>query len=197
MEHDELAAALATHLDRHFERFVVAYQRRIYAFALRLTGQAQDAEEVAQDTFVRAYRALAAYPTERVRTLRLQPWLYQIALNIVRNRVRPRRLVITPLDACGDGPPLEVADDAEARPEAQAEGAERRRELATLVASLPEHFRVAVVLRHVEGRTYREMAEILGEPEGTVKSHTHRGTLLLRKWLTVQPSAMGSSEVRR
>src|SRR5262245_21888208 len=83
----ELAAALAIDLDGAFAQLVLSYQRRLFGFALRLCGSPQDAEEVAQDAFVRAYRALAAYPEDRVRTLRLGAWLTQIALNVVRNRV--------------------------------------------------------------------------------------------------------------
>lgn len=194
VEHDELAVALAgdlaSDLDRHFERLIVTYQRRVYGFALRLCGSPQDAEEIAQDAFVRAYRALASYPTERVQAMRLRPWLYQITLNVFRNRAHPQRPRVESLDAPTDGASLEIADDARVRPEALAEAAERRGELAARVTALPAHFRVAVVLRHVEGRTYREMAEILGEPVGTVKSHVHRGTLLLRASLAAATSGV-------
>jgi RNA polymerase sigma-70 factor (ECF subfamily) len=72
---DDLSRALADDLDDNFERLVLTYQDRVFAFALRLTGNPSDAEEVAQDAFVRAYRALARYPSERVATLALRPWL--------------------------------------------------------------------------------------------------------------------------
>src|SRR6516165_8479753 len=85
---DDLAARLAGNLDIHFEELVRTFQDRLYGFALRLTGSPRDAEESTQDTFVRAYRALQRYPADRVVTLRLRPWLYRIALNVVRNRIR-------------------------------------------------------------------------------------------------------------
>jgi RNA polymerase sigma-70 factor (ECF subfamily) len=186
---EELIAALARDLDGHFERLVLTYQPRIFAFALRLVGDRRDAEEIAQDTFVRAYRALAAYPVERIRELRAQAWLYQITLNIVRNRVRKRATPTQPLGAFEDGSPLlEIPDDPRVEPLAQAEAAEVQHELERVLAALPMHFRAAVILRHVEGRTYNEMAAILDEPVGTVKSHTHRGTLLLRRMLAGERS---------
>jgi RNA polymerase sigma-70 factor (ECF subfamily) len=186
---EELTAALARDLDGHFEQLVLTYQRRIFGFALRLVGEPRDAEEIAQDTFVRAYRALVGYPAERIRALRAQAWLYQIALNIVRNQARKRVVPTQPsLDFEDGAPALEIADDARGEPAARAEAAEERRELERVLTALPVHFRAAVILRHVEGRTYREIAEILGEPAGTVKSHTHRGTLLLRRMLAGEKS---------
>jgi RNA polymerase sigma-70 factor (ECF subfamily) len=191
-EQEDLAAGLAKHLDRHYEQFVLAYQHRIYGFVLRLTGSRQDAEEIAQDTFIRAYRALAAYPAERIRAMRLLPWLYQIALNAVRNHLRRRSASPLPIDdPKGEGVALDFADDPQREPPAQVEQAELREELARTLAALPVHFRAAVILRHVEGYTYQQIAEILGEPVGTVKSHTHRGTLLLRDMLVT-----AGSEVR-
>src|SRR5688572_25900883 len=85
---ERLASRLASDLDASFEDLVQAFQDRLFGFALRLTGRAQDAEDVTQDAFVRAYRALERYPTEQRRTLQLKAWLYRITLNVVRNRAR-------------------------------------------------------------------------------------------------------------
>src|SRR6202158_2166495 len=99
MDEQTLSAHLAMDLDGHFEDFVRTYQDRMYAFALRLTGSRQDAEESTQDAFVRAYRALLNSPQKRRRELHLRAWLYQIVLNVVRNRVRRHALAVVPLDA--------------------------------------------------------------------------------------------------
>lgn len=171
----ELIAGLADDLDGHFESLVLLYQDRLYRFALRLSGNPEDAEEVAQDALVRAYQALARYPTERILALALRPWLYQICLNAFRNRVRRRTLQLTPLD--GD---LPQHSDRE-RPERLAEAAEGTRELAGHLVALPDHFRAAVVLRHIEELGIAEIAAVLGQPEGTVKSNIHRGIRLLRQ----------------
>jgi RNA polymerase sigma-70 factor (ECF subfamily) len=174
-----LTAALAADLPASFERAVLAFQDRLYAFALRLTGSAPDAEEITQDAFVRAYRALQGYAPERRRALALRPWLYRIALNVTRNHVRRRRLPTEPLD----GDRLQPAADAADRPPAVLEQAERARTLARLVEALPERYRAAVVLRHVEGLGYEEIAAVLGQPVGTAKANVHRGLAVLRRGL--------------
>lgn len=183
MEENELNAALAASVDAAFERLVRAYQHRLYTFALRMCGSPQDAEEVAQDALMRAYRALRAYPAERVRALALRPWLYQITLNVYRNRIRRGRAPSLSLDAMEDGAPLEVEGDERERPDATAERWELRDTLATALLRLPAHFRAAVILRHVEGLSYQEIALLLGQPAGTVKAHVHRGVKLLREAL--------------
>ena len=168
---DELVADLAA----GFESMVRVYQHRMYAFALAMSGEPADAEEVAQDTFVRAHTALRRYPADRVRQLKLNAWLHQIALNVFRNRIRRRSLRLVPME-----PELPVADTAPG-PEARALSRAALRELANLVSGLPEHQRSAVVLRCVQGMTYAEVAAHLEQPEGTVKSNVHRGLQALRR----------------
>jgi RNA polymerase sigma-70 factor, ECF subfamily len=186
VDSDDLAKALAIDLDCHFERLVLVYQDRIYGFALRLSGNVMDAEEIAQDTFIRAYRALARYPAEQIASLAFRPWLYQIALNVFRNSRRGRRIPVTSIDGVAadgsdDTPSLVLADDARDRPDAVAERREAWRDLAGVLAALPERYRASVVLRHVEGLSYADMARLLGQPIGTVKANVHRGTKLLRE----------------
>jgi RNA polymerase sigma-70 factor, ECF subfamily len=193
-EHD-LPARLAADLDGAFEAVVLTYQDRLFGFALRLTGSRPDAEEIAQDAFVRAYRALADYPPERVRVLALRPWLYRIALNVTRNRARGVRPRLVPLDGeREDGEPaaVEPAEDERRGPEATAERKEQGAELAALVAALPERYRAAVVLRHVAGLSYAEAADALGQPVGTVKANVHRGVRRLRAALVATPGGSGT-----
>ena len=182
-----LARRLARDLDGAFEALVIAHQDRLFTIAHRLLGDAHDAEEVAQDAFIRAYRALDGYPAERVRALRLRPWLAAIVINLARNR---RRRVadrhpphpLAPLIEAG----LDIPDRAAARPDARHAGAESRDEWAALLAALPAAYRAAVVLRHVDGLSYGEVASVLGRPEGTVKAQVHRGLRLLRAALEAE-----------
>jgi RNA polymerase sigma-70 factor (ECF subfamily) len=184
-----LAHRLAVDLDSHFEGLVRAFQDRLYGFALRLTANPQDAEEAAQDAFVRAYRALQRYPSERIAELRLRPWLYQITLNVVRNRVRRPHLAVETMDApTADGLPDHAADQ---QPETAALGAERQAELARALAALPERYASAVILRHVQGLSYAEAAQVLDQPVGTTKSDVHRGVRLLREALHREPLLLG------
>jgi RNA polymerase sigma factor (sigma-70 family) len=178
----ELAARLARDLDGSFEALVVTHQRLVFGLALRVVGDRGDAEEVAQDTFARAYHALAGYDPERVAAMRLRPWLARIALNLARNRLRRRPPPARPLED-GDGQVLALAAPAAAEPAAVAERRSERVRWAELLAGLPRPWREAVVLRHVEGLPYQEVAEVLGRPVGTVKAHVHRGVRQLRERL--------------
>jgi RNA polymerase sigma-70 factor (ECF subfamily) len=145
---------------------------------LRLSGSALDAEEIVQDALVRAHTALAGYDAERIRSLHLRPWLYQITLNLVRNRARKRGVATVPLEGEMDGPSREPL------PESAAVSAELRQDLAALLLTLPEGYRAAVVLRHVEGLRYGEIAQALDQPLGTVKASVHRGLAQLRRRLS-------------
>lgn len=158
--------------ERVFERMVHEHQDRIYALGFALTGNRQDAEEVAQDTFLRAYRALVTYPQERVRDLKQKAWLHRIALNVFRNRVRRPRPRLVELNGSEPDHAPGPEDGVLLRLELD--------ELACRVAALPARFREAVVLRHVQELSYSEAAEALGQPVGTVKSNVHRGLKLLR-----------------
>ena len=182
-----LCAALADDLDAAFEAVVVAHQDRLYTIALRLLGDAGEAEEAAQDAFVRAYRALSGYEATRIRELRLRGWLTTICLNrcrtaLSRRSSRPRPTSLEPLLDVG----LEPVADREAGPAGVAERRVERETWARRLAALPVPYRAAIVLRHVDGLSYPEVAAALGRPEGTVKAQVHRGTALLRTMLETE-----------
>jgi RNA polymerase sigma factor (sigma-70 family) len=191
-----LAVRLSLDLDRAFPALVADHSNRLYTIALRLLGDPRDAEEVAQDALVRAYRAMAGYPPERTRELRLRPWLASIAVNLAHNRRRrhddrrpPMRL--EPLVDAGFDPADGAAlsgPGATARREAIAE-------LAQLLHELPVPVREAVTLRYVDGLSVAETAEALGRPEGTVKAQVSRGLERLRVRLEsrTQPQPMNSA----
>jgi RNA polymerase sigma factor (sigma-70 family) len=159
-------------VERIFERMVREHQHRVYAVGFALTGNRHDAEEVAQDTFLRAYRALATYPPERIRDLKQKPWLHRIAVNVVRNRARGAKPRTAELN--GNEP------DSGPGPESQSMQKAEMDHLAWRLAGLPPRYREAVVLRHVHEMSYEEVAEALEQPVGTVKSNVHRGLKLLR-----------------
>ena len=186
---DEMACRLGADLEGSFEGMMAVYQDRLFAFALRLSGNPQDAEEIVQDAFVRSYRALSGYPAERIAGLALRPWLYKITLNVFRNRARRKIPPVDSLDAWAeDGIRPEPSAPEGDRPDAEAARAEQRRELGAYVAALPERYRAAVVLRHVAGLPYAEIAAVLGQAEGTAKSNVHRGIQQLRRSMPAQDS---------
>jgi len=158
--------------ERVFERLVREHQDRIFALGFALTGNRHDAEDVAQDTFLRAYRALVSYPPERVRELKSKAWLHRIAVNVVRNRVRGVKPRLVELN--GSEPAMAAGPEEDALRRAEVD------ELAARVACLPVRYREAVVLRHVQDLSYAEVAHALGQPVGTVKANVHRGLKMLR-----------------
>ena len=182
-----LPASLALDLDGCFEQLVSHYQDRLYSFAYRLTRNREDAEEVAQDAFVRAYRALKAYPSERIRSLSMRAWLYQITLNVTRNRLRGKKLRLVSMSAPNRNEAaaaFDAPDNPERQPDSVLEKKERRANLAELVATLPERYRSTLILRYVEGLSLEEVAAILKQPLGTVKSNAHRAVVALRELIS-------------
>lgn len=182
-----LPALLATDLDGHFGQLMVMYQPRLRAFALRHTGNAQDAEDIVQETFLRAHHALKNYPVARIRTLQIQQWLYKITLNVFRNRARRVEPQSALLDVSEGSPILEIEDQC-GGPDEEVHQREWRRELERWVATLPEPYCTAVNLHYFEDLSLREVAELLNQPVGTVKANVHRGLELLRKGLKTQAS---------
>lgn len=164
---DELCRRLAADLDAAFGDLVETMSSEVYSGLRRLAG-ADDAEDLTQETFIRAYRALNGYGADRIRRLRLRGWVWTIALNLGRNHARDRARRPTPVlleDRFGVEDP-EPADSGEW---------DRR------LAALPPAQRRAVVLRHVVGLEYHEIAEATDRAEGTVRSDVHRGLERLRR----------------
>ena len=189
MDESQLLEALAADLDGSFEALVRAHQDRVFSIALRLLGDHSDAEDVTQDAFVRAYRALGGWDGGRIRTLRPGAWLATITVNVVRSRRR------RPVGAPGIEPLafLDELDHPLAADTTSPHDAIVRREAletwASRILALPERYRAPVVLRHVDGLGYDEIAEVLERPEGTVKAQVHRGLGLLRAALEAEARA--------
>ena len=172
-------ARLARDLDTAFPDFLAHHQDLVFSVALRVTGRQADAEDLAQETFVRAFRALRTYDASRIRELRTRGWLAAIALNQGRNRSRRRHPGTVGLDAT-----TAVAAEARLQPEAVVEERESAAEWRARLGALPARYRLAVELRHVAGLPYPEVALAMGRPVGTVKSDVHRGVRMLREaWL--------------
>ncbi|MEP7360248.1 MAG: sigma-70 family RNA polymerase sigma factor [Chloroflexota bacterium] len=170
---DPLCARLADDLDATFPELVVEHQQLVFGVAVRVVGESS-AEDVAQEVFVRAYRALKRYPSQRIREMRLRPWLARMALNQARNAHRGRRRHV---DVAELGDALPGTDEG---PHGQAQRREDQKLWARLLAGLPQRYRLAVALRHIDDLSYAEIAETLGKPLGSVKSDVHRGVALLR-----------------
>ena len=179
---EELLALLATDLDGHFRQLVEVYQQRLYLFALRLVRCPDDAEDMVQEAFIRAYYALKGTPTRTVRVLNLWKWLYTITLNIFRNGMRKRGHQVLSLDLPEMNMALDIADHA-LGPDEEAYWREWRYELEAHIASLPEPYRPPITLYLFEELSYAEIAELLQQPIGTIKVYISRAKSRLRQLL--------------
>ncbi|MGH3602361.1 MAG: RNA polymerase sigma factor [Pseudonocardiaceae bacterium] len=180
---DELCLALVADLDSGFADVVRTHERVVYSVALRLSSRPADAEDLAAEAFLRAYQALRGYHSDRIASLRLRPWLLTVLRNAARNAARDAARRPAP-------PPGFEPEQHSGGPsvEEQVEQHDIGRRLGAVLAQLPEAQRLAVVLRHVVGLPTSEVAEVLGCPDGTAKSHISRGLHRLRALLTEQPS---------
>ena len=193
-QNDELVSALpellAIDLHRNFERLVLAYQDRLYAFVLLRVHNAHIAEELVLDAFERAYYALKSYPIARIRLLRLEPWLYEITRNVYYNylramRAKDMRLPSVPLDLSEDSAIFTIADTAP-EPDEEVCSNENRDELHAYIETLPLRYQETVKLYYFEHFSYDDIAKHLHQPVGTVKSNIHRATQLLRQYIHTQ-----------
>jgi RNA polymerase sigma-70 factor (ECF subfamily) len=165
-----------------FDDLVRRWDRKMQGAIYRIMGSEEEARDLSQETFLRAYRALKAFKGEA----RFSSWLYQIALNVCRDRMRRKRgrsfVSLDELDEAGQSLPAFTGPSA-------LEIAERNdvaRAVSAAVAALPEEQREVIVLKEYQGLTFLEIAEILGLPMSTVKTRLYRGLGQLRERLEQQ-----------
>ncbi len=173
---DPLAVRLADGDPWAPRELVERHHAELYRYAFAVLGHRVAAEDAVQGAFERAFGALGRYPEERVRAMRLRPWLYRITLNVARDalRRRGRETSVGPgeLSAVADGSP-----------------GERREEVMDALAALgrlPERQQAAVALRYLQDLPYAEVCAATGWPEGTAKTLVRRGLARLRVLLDVQ-----------
>jgi RNA polymerase sigma-70 factor (ECF subfamily) len=152
---------------------VDAYAKPIYNLAFRMTGSVEDAEDLAQASFLRAYQKLKQFNTDK----RFFTWLYTIALNIIRNHLKSSHAPAFPIGD-RDKPASEPVDPS--NPEGLALDSEKARLLENCLRELPPEIREAVVLRYYQDLSFDEIAVITGASVSAVKMRTYRGLERLR-----------------
>ncbi len=167
-----------------FRTLVERHKRRLYLVILRLVGDPHQAEDLAQETFVRAFRALKDFRRESS----FGTWLIQIGIHAARDRVRSaRRRNMVSIDVPREArqPKLELVDTSRAAdPGFEVEAEEERKLMRIALAGLPPEYREVLVLKHFEGWAYGEIASVTGDRIGTLKVRAYRARQLLRERLT-------------
>ena len=169
----ELVASALRGSEEAFRDLVLRFERPVYALILRMVHDAEQAEDLAQEVFVKAYRHLGSYDPRR----KFASWLFKVAHNSTIDHLRRAQLNTVPLAAeqeDGGGLLAVLADTSAESPAAAAERRDMARALERAIARLRPEYREAVVLRYVEGLAYQEICEVLGLPVGTVKTNLHR-----------------------
>ena len=163
-----------------FNQLVVRWERPIYALAYRVIGREEDARDVCQETFLRAFRAIRGFKGQA----KFSSWLYRITLNLCRDWMRRERRA--PIVQAPEGVDLiELAAEPEGG--ATVEDLLSRRELtqavARVMATLPEEQRTAIILKEYHGLTFQEIADLIDCPLSTVKTRLYQGLTVLRRQL--------------
>ena len=179
-----------------FEKLVGRTQRQAYNMAYRMTGNRDDAEDLTQEAYLRAYRSFSTYN----RQMPFESWFFRILSNLFIDLMR-RRPKIKPIsldqplgdDEGDDNMVLQIADE-QSNPEKTLMSQVMDEKLQKALAALPEPFRVAVLLCDVEGKSYQEIGDIMHSSVGTVRSRIHRGRTLLRKEMIGQSKSLAKSE---
>jgi RNA polymerase sigma-70 factor (ECF subfamily) len=163
-----------------FNQLVLRWERPIYALAYRVIGREEDARDVAQETFLRAFRALSGFKGQA----KFSSWLYRITLNLCRDWIRRERR--TPIALAPEGIDL-VELAGEAVDTVSVDELVSRRELSRAVAKamaqLPDEQRTAIILKEYHGLTFQEIADLLDCPLSTVKTRLYQGLTVLRRTL--------------
>jgi RNA polymerase sigma-70 factor, ECF subfamily len=180
---EDLVAAFQSGDIAAFDQLVSRWDRRIQGAVYRLIGNHEEARDLSQEAFLKAYRALGTFKKEA----RFSSWLYQIAINATRDRLRRRRRSAPDLSLDDLGADAEGAL-RDARPSALAlmESHDLSRAVAAAMAALPEEQREVVILKEYEGLTFPEIAVALDVPLSTVKTRLYRGLTQLRARLERQ-----------
>ncbi len=186
---EALARALASGDRQAFDPFVDRFQRRLFQYSYLVCGVREDAEEVAQDTLMKAFQSLDTLRD----AAKVKPWLFRIAKNVCL--MKRRRSMFAPeqelsLDdytaARDTGPARQIASD-DAPPDSELFRRQRNEAIAQAIRNLPQSYRAVVLLRDVEGLSSEEAAEILDISVDNLKQRLHRARLAMRKEL--QPYA--------
>ena len=161
-----------------FAQLVQRYQRRVFNLVFRMLQQYEEASEITQETFLAAWQGLPSFRGDA----RFPTWLYRIAYNCSLKQLELRKRDKALQAAMQEEQLLERAGD-DHRADAELEARDRQALIQEHLSTMPAKYRIVLILRHLQDKTYEEMAEILAMPIGTIKTHLFRARNLLKERL--------------
>lgn len=181
-----LAAKAAAGHEKAFRDLMTRYEKPVFSLVFRMVRDRSLAEDLAQETFIRAFTAIGSYNP----SYKFSSWIFKIAHNLTIDHLRKRRLETVSIH----GAPHALTEEEQARtsleledtgelPDAYVENLELGTQIERAIGRLRPEYRTATLLRHVEGYSYQEIAEIMDLPLGTVKTYIHRARLELKEML--------------
>jgi len=174
-----------------FEELIKRYERQIYSLTLKMMGNQEDANDVAQEIFIKLYNALNKFDNER----KFFSWMYKIALNVCYTAMKRRPQENFSLDNIIDFAPL--IPERDTQPETYFESQEIKTLVQTAISELPENFRVPVLLRYMHEMSYQQIADAMELPVSTIETRLYRGKAILQKRLANLLERGVDSEVSR
>ena len=180
MNEKELIARLQARDEAAFEELIRQYEKKVYSLCARMCGNAEDAEEAAQDAFLALWRGIDRFRQESS----LSTWIYRLASNACIDLMRRKKKGAGSVSLDDEELFVDAVDPAP-QPHEEAERRETQRLLQEGILSLPAEYRSILLLREIEGLSYSEISAALDLELGTVKSRISRGRTLLRNFLSV------------
>jgi RNA polymerase sigma-70 factor (ECF subfamily) len=176
--------------ERAFELLVRRFERRAWRVARNMVPSDEDAQDIAQEAFLRIFRHLERFDFQH----EFSTWLYRIVTNLAIDHLRRRRPAVSTSGLLGEDEDLDLVDEKALSPSAGLEQVDTAREVHACLAALPEHFRSVMVLRELEGLACTRIAEIVGATHVTVRWRLHRGRKLFQEeWERRARLAAGNS----
>lgn len=166
-----------------FEQLVISCQKKVFNIAYRMIGNYEDANELAQEVFLKAFRSIKKFKGDSL----FSTWIYKVTANVCLDEIRKRKKkVVISLDReieFNDGEVKRQIPDNAPTPDMEAETNELKSAVNESIAQLPDDYKSMIILRDIQGFSYDEISKIVNCPEGTVKSRINRARQALKKIL--------------
>lgn len=184
IDHEKLLLQKARQGDvEAFEKLIEAYQKKVFNIALRMLGNYDDAGDITQEVFIKAFRAIKDFREQAM----FSTWIYKIATNSCLDELRKRKnKVLVSIDEdlkLDEGDLKKQIEDDKPTPDIEVERNEVKKIVNDAINELSEEHRIVIVLRDIQGFSYEEIAEITKSPPGTVKSRINRARRALKEKL--------------